>query len=166
MVEKAVLGNITFFTIRINCKYKIKCPQAQRASGCEAKLTPAQNRGGALTAKLKLPGQPEKTISPLMSGLDPREVPCPGRCTNRESTEDVKFTFYAAFSGDVSTTINGTVDLNLTLAGCGQNPRNSRRMVLVIKNSMLDEDESDYDGDGKKNKSESGASDPAWDPDK
>ena len=53
--------------------------------------------------------------------------------------------------------LNGDIDLEYKLSQCAALPANPWRMKLKIKECQLDVDESNYDGDNKKNSAEQGA---------
>jgi hypothetical protein len=114
------------------------------------------------TATLK----PQVTSSSLGRGedkskrrFDPPDASLTSICDRKRRTKSGSFRYETEFATEG--TINGSITLTFTLS-CGGTDE-TRDTVLVIRNSGLDEDESDYDGDGKKNKAETDA---RWDPDR
>jgi hypothetical protein len=95
------------------------------------------------------------------------EARCNGTATRRQTGFTISWFFQAppqrnpaprppGVAGD-DLIINGEIDLEFKLTQCATVPANPWRMKLKIKECQLDVDESNYDGDNKKNSAEKGA---------
>jgi hypothetical protein len=148
----------TFLRIRVTCKYTIKCAKTNSEDPCFATLTPSVFSRGT-----SFPG-----LTLLSTAVNPRTVRCEGeKCDGKEKADKQTFDVVALFEGEVDTI--GTVTLNLGLSGCDANPRAWTMKLKIVKSgtdTVVDARESDYDGDGKLNKDETGDDNPEWDPDR
>jgi len=158
-VETKKIGGKTRLTITVMCRLTIKCDASEDSdSKCVATLEVGVGNADFSAGD----GNERLTEEAGSRRVDP-DTPkrLEAACSGNAVEMSVKVTYTSEFDTKATKSVNGFVALNFVLA-CGTTKKR-RAMRLVVKNSKLDVDESDYDGDGKKNREER---DDRWDPDK
>lgn len=152
------IGRKTQLKIAVMCRFTIKC-DARPGSKCVATLRAGASNPSFAAARNGNSRVPEDAGSRRVDPSNPRSLA--GECSGAAVDKLEKVTYTSEFNSEATTSVTGSVTLNFELVCDTTTTR--RAMRLVVENSKLDVDESDYDGDGKKNREER---DDRWDPDK
>ena len=154
-VKTSTHGQMTFLTTLVTVKSSVTCAKDQQKASCQADLA--------------LQAVPTFNPAALHSGFTPvsQTVPCKVKpCDGEAHDSRIKFTYWAVFEGS-NVKVAGDITFTMTFAQ-GENAgqctkvtgKNPWTMKLVLKESKLDEEDSDYDGDQTVNKDDKNP----WDP--